>query len=141
MKKSKMQKLVYFARFEPGEEGSVVVSFPDVPEATTKADSEAYGIVQAQAQEALGRALLSYPMRGRAVPVAKAKGRGLVPIVVDPIVFGKIAVLDGFRASGITKSELGRRLGRDEMEIRDILDPRHRTKLSTLAEALLWLSR
>jgi antitoxin HicB len=139
MKKSKMQNLIYFAKFEPGEEGGVVVSFPDVPEAITQEDNEVDALVQAR--EALGIALLTYPMRGRAVPVAKAKGRGLVPIVVDPIVFGKIAVREGFRTSDLTKSELGRRLGRDEMEIHDILDLRHKTKLSILAEALLWLGR
>jgi antitoxin HicB len=133
------QTFVYAARFESGDEGGIVVSFPDVPEAISQADSEADAI--AQAQEALGMALLTYPLRGRTVPVAKAKRKGLVQVAVEPDVAAKIAVLEAFRASGMSKSELGRRLGRDEKEIRRILDPRHNTKLSTLAAALHCLGR
>jgi len=106
------------------------VSFPDVPEAITQGDSEADAIKQAQ--EALGLALLTYPRRGLPVPDAKAKGRGLIAIAVAP----EIAVLEAFKRSGISKSELGRRIGKDEKEVRRILDPRHNTKLATLIEAL-----
>ena len=106
------------------------MSFPDVPEAITQGDSEADAIKQAQ--EALGLALLTYPRRGLPVPDAKAKGRGLIAIAVAP----EIAVLEAFKRSGISKSELGRRIGKDEKEVRRILDPRHNTKLATLIEAL-----
>ena len=60
-----------------------------------------------QAQEALGLALLTYPRRGLPVPVAKAKGRGFIPIAVESEVAAKIAVLGAFKRSGISKSELG----------------------------------
>jgi antitoxin HicB len=129
-----MRTFVYAARFEPGDEGGLVVSFPDVPEAITQGDDEADAMKQAQ--EALGLGLLTYPRRGLPVPVAKAKGRGLVPIAVEPEVAAKIAVLEAFKGSGISKSELGRRIGKDEKEVRRILDPRHSTKLATLTEAL-----
>jgi antitoxin HicB len=129
-----MRTFVYGARFEPGDEGGVVVTFPDVPEAITQGDNEADAMKQAQ--EALGLALLTYPRRDLPIPYAKAKGRGLVAVAVEPEVAAKIAVLEAFKRSGISKSELGRRLGKDEKEIRRILDPRHRTKLATLTEAL-----
>jgi antitoxin HicB len=128
------RKFIYAARFEPGDETGVVVSFPDVPEAITQGDSEADAIKQAQ--ESLGLALLTYPRRGLPVPIAKAKGRSLVPIAVAPEVAAKIAVLEAFRRSGLTQSELGRRIGKDEKEVRRILDPRHNTKLATLTAAL-----
>jgi antitoxin HicB len=134
-----MRTFVYAARFEPGDEGGVVVTFPDVPEAITQGDSESDAMKQAQ--EALGLALLTYPRRDLPVPVAKAKGRGLVAIAVEPEVAAKIAVLEAFKRSGISKSELGRRIRRDEKEIRRILDPRHRTKLATLTEALRTLGQ
>jgi len=129
-----MRTFVYGARFEPGDEGGIVVSFPDVPEAITQGDDETDAMNQAQ--EALGLALLTYPRRGRAVPVAKSKGRGLIRIAVEPEVAAKIAVLEAFKSCGISKSELGRRLGKDEKEVRRILNPRHSTKLATLIEAL-----
>jgi antitoxin HicB len=129
-----MRTFIYAARFEPGDESGVVVSFPDVPEAITQGEDEADAMKQAQ--EALGLALLTYPRRALPVPRAKAKGRSLIPIAVAPEVAAKIAVLEAFKRSGISKSELGRRIGKDEKEIRRILDPRHRTKLATLTEAL-----
>jgi hypothetical protein len=73
-----------------------------------------------QAQEALGLALLTYPRRGLPVPHAKAKRRGLIPIAVAPELAAKIAVLEAFKRSGIGKSELGRRIGKDEKQVRRI---------------------
>jgi antitoxin HicB len=134
-----MRTFVYAARFEPGDESGLVVSFPDVPEAITQGDSEADAMKQAQ--EALGLALLTYPRRGLPVPHAKAKGRGLIPIAVAPEVAAKIAVLEAFKDSGISKSELGRRIGKHEKEVRRILDPRHNTKLATLTDALRQLGQ
>jgi antitoxin HicB len=129
-----MRTFVYGARFEPGDEGGIVVSFPDVPEAITQGDDEADAAKQAQ--EALGLALLTYPRRELPVPEAKARVRGLVRIAVAPEVAAKIAVLEAFASSGISKSELARRLRKDEKEVRRILDPRHATKLTTLTDAL-----
>jgi antitoxin HicB len=85
-----MRTFVYAARFEPGDEGGVVVSFPDVPEAITQGDNEADATKQAQ--EALGLALLTYPRRNLPIPDAKAQGRDLIPIAVEPEVAAKIAV-------------------------------------------------
>jgi antitoxin HicB len=112
----------------------VVVSFPDVPEAITEGDGE--GEARVQAQEALGLALLTYPERGLPLPTARARGRNLVSVAVDPEIAAKLALLETFRAAGISKSELGRRLRKDEKEIRRILDPMHPTKLATLSVAL-----
>jgi antitoxin HicB len=58
----------------------------------TQGDSEADA--REQAQEALGSALLTYPRRGLSALIAKAKGRGLIPIAVEPKVAAKIAVLE-----------------------------------------------
>jgi antitoxin HicB len=134
-----MRTFVYPARFEPGDEGGVVVTFPDVPEAITQADSEPDAIKEAQ--ETLGLALLTYPRRDLPIPDPKAKGRSLIAIAVEPEVAAKIAVVEAFKRSGISKSELGRRIGKDEKKVRRILDPRHRTKLATLTEALRTLGQ
>jgi antitoxin HicB len=134
-----MQSFVYRARFEPGERRGIVVSFPDVPEAITQGRDMADAV--AQAEEALGLALLSYPQRGLPLPKPKARGADLVAIPVEPEIAAKLAVLEALREAGISKSELARRLNKDEREVRRILDPQHSTKLSTLAEALRALDR
>ena len=81
-------------------------------------------------------ALLTYPVRNVPLPKPKAKGGDFVPIAVEAAVAAKLAFLDAFREAGIGKSEFGRRIGKDEKEVRRLLDPRHPTKLSTLTEAL-----
>jgi antitoxin HicB len=134
-----MQQFVYRARFEPGTKRGIVVTFPDVPEAITQGSDEADA--RQQAEEALGLALLSYPQRGQPLPKPKARGADLVPIAVEAEIAAKLAVLEALRESGISKSELARRLCKDEKEVRRILDPLHSTKLSTLSEALRALDR
>jgi antitoxin HicB len=134
-----MQSFVYRARFEPGARRGIVVSFPDVPEAITEGRDPADA--REQAEEALDLALLSYPQRGLPLPKPKARGSNLVPIAVEPEIAAKLALLEALREAGISKSELARRLGKNEKEVRRILDPLHSTKLSTLAEALRALDR
>jgi predicted RNase H-like HicB family nuclease len=76
-----MQTFTYAAEFEPGDKrGVVVVSFPDVPEAITQGDNPADA--RAQAEEALGLALLTYPERGLPLPKSRAKGNGLTMVAV-----------------------------------------------------------
>jgi antitoxin HicB len=143
-----MRTYLYRALIERGEERDWTVSFPDVPEAITQ--GETIEDAKREGQEALGLALLSYPMRGMALP-ARSYGVGSpaqfdtyaidVDISVEPDVAAKLAVLDAFASSGRTKSEFAVMLGKDEKEIRRILDPMHPTKLATLSAALEALGR
>lgn len=135
-----MRSYVYRALFEPGDRrGNIVVSFPDVPEAITQGRGEAGALTMAE--EALDLALLSYLERGEALPKPRAKARNLVEIAIAPDVAAKLAVLEVFAASGISKSELGRRIGKDEKEVRRILDPKHPTKLPALTAVLRALGK
>jgi antitoxin HicB len=133
-----MRSFVYSALIEKGDRRGLVVSFPDVPEAITQGDDEKDALVMAE--EALGLALLTYPERGLRLPRPKAR-RGLVPIAVAPDVAAKLAVLEAFGESGISKVELARRIGKDEKEVRRILDPKHPTKLPALTETLRALGK
>ena len=135
-----MKAYAYRAQFEPGDRrGNIVVTFPDVPEAVTQGRGEADA--RAMAEEALGLVLLSYLQRGKPLPKPRARGRGLIDIAVAPDVAAKLAVLESFAAAGISKSELARRIGKDEKEVRRILDPKHPTKLPALTAALRALGK
>jgi antitoxin HicB len=129
-----MRTFAYRARFEPGDHRGVVVSFPDVPEAITEGRDEAEAYVQAE--EALGLALLTYPVRGLPVPKPRARGAGLVSITVEPGIAAKLALLEAIREKGLSQRAFARLIGKDEKEARRILDPRHATKLATLTAAL-----
>lgn len=134
-----MKTFMFHAVFERGDKRGIVVSFPDVPEAITQGKDAADA--RAMAEEALGLALLTYPARGLPLPKAKTRGRDLVPVAVAPDVAAKLAVLEAFGEAGISKVEFARRLGKDEKEVRRILDPRHPTKLLALTEALRALGK
>jgi antitoxin HicB len=135
-----MKAYVYRALFEPGDRrGNIVVTFPDLPEVVTQGRGSADA--RAMAEEALGLVLLSYLDRGKPLPKPRAKGRDLVEISVAPDIAAKLAVLESFAAAGITKSELARRIGKDEKEVRRILDPKHPTKLPALTAALRALGK
>jgi antitoxin HicB len=135
-----MKAYAYRARFEPGDRrGNIVATFPDVPEVVTQGRGQADA--RAMAEEALGLVLLAYLQRGRALPKPRARGRNLVDISVAPDIAAKLAVLESFADAGITKSELARRIGKDEKEVRRILDPKHPTKLPALTAALRALGK
>jgi antitoxin HicB len=129
-----MRTFAYRARFEPGDRRGVVVSFPDVPEAITQGRDEAEAY--AQAEEALGLALLTYPARGLPLPKPRARAAGLVSITVEPVIAAKLALVDAVRQKGISQRAFARLIGKDEKEARRILDPKHATKLATLTAAL-----
>jgi antitoxin HicB len=134
-----LKAFVFPAVIERGEEGGFVVSFPDVPEAITQADSR--NEARVMAEEALGLALLTYPARGLPLPKPRALRRGTEPVAVEPDMAAKLAVLEAFVEAGITKVELARWLGKDEKEVLRILDPRHATKLAALTQTLRALGK
>lgn len=132
MANSPLRTYAYPVVLEAGDDdGVVVASFPDVPEAVTEGDGAAEA--RHAASDALGLALLAYLRCGRALPEASAGADRIAPA---PDVTAKIAVLEAFTRAGITRTELARRLGRDEKEARRILDPMHPTKLPALTAAL-----
>jgi antitoxin HicB len=135
-----MKTFAYAASFEPGKRrGVVVASFPDVPEAITEGD----GIEDARrmAADALGTALLAYVRAGRPLPRARRAGKNAETIAVEPEVAAKLAVLMAFADAGMSQREFARRLGKDEREIRRLLDPMHPTKIGALDAALKVLGR
>jgi len=127
-----MKTYSYAATFEPTErEGGFTVTFADAPEAITEGDDMADA--RAMAEDALGVTLLTYLEQGRALPVAMAEGIMIAP---SPEVAAKIAVIETFRSAGISRSELARRIGKDEKEARRLLDPDTATKLPLMVAAL-----
>lgn len=107
---------VFMARFAPETDGGYLVTFPDVPEAITQGDDMADALTSAN--DALGVA-----------------GGTLIAVPVDAETALKIAVIEAFAASGLTKVEFARRLGKTANEPYRILDPDHPTRLGVLKDA------
>lgn len=66
-------------------------------------------------------------------PVLKSE----YPVPLEPKLAAKASVYSLWRNSKLSKVELARRMGRNEAEVRRLLDPRHGTKLDQLQEAAL----
>jgi antitoxin HicB len=56
-------------------------------------------------------------------------------------VLAKAALYIAMREAGVTKTELAKRLGVDEKEVRRMLDLRHGTRLPRIAEAVCLLGK
>jgi antitoxin HicB len=133
-----MMEYIFDARLEPDPEGGFVVTFPDVPEAITAGETREEAL--ANATEALGLALRGIASLTSSLP-KRGRHRGLVPVAVEAADALKLALIEAFRQSGLTKTEFGRRLGKTETEARRILDPDHATKIATMQAALSSLGK
>lgn len=124
----------YLVQLEP--KGGVFISFPDVPEALTGADTEADA--PRMARDALVAALSFYTEAGRPLPVPSA-GQ---PVAQVPVLAAlKLALHDAMLASGTSNVALAGCLGIDEKAVRRMRDLMQPTKVDALEAALNALGR
>lgn len=129
----------YPAKFDRDGEG-FLVTFPDLPEGVTGGSTEAEAMENAI--DALEVVLLTYASDGKAAPVSRRRtGRGLREVTVSAATAAKLAFIDTFRSSGLTRVALAARLGKGETEVRRMLDPYHNTKLPALEAGLRALGK
>ena len=127
----------YPVNLKQDPDGGLLATFADVPEAIAHGVDRSEAI--AQAKEALAVALFGYLKEGRRLPrMRRASGERISPQTTDVL---KIAVIEAWIDSAMTKSEFARMLGVDEKEARRILDPDSATKADRLEEALSRLGR
>lgn len=127
----------FAVHLEPDPDGGVLASFPDVPGALAHGADHAEALTQARS--ALAVALFGYLKYEGRLPEPKARlDQAVAPHATDVL---KIAVVEGWLESGMSKSEFARLLGVDEKEARRILDPDAATKADRLEQALNLLGR
>lgn len=129
---------VYPARLRC-QRGSVLVRFPDLPEALTEGRDERDAV--AQAADCLEEAIAGRIRRGDAIPAPSGRRTGHRMIPVPAPMAAKAALYLALRDARITRSQLAARLGCDEKEVRRLLDPRHPSKLPRLEQALAHLGK
>ena len=129
----------YLCRLEPNGAGGFVVQFPEVPEALTEGRTEQEALVNAG--DALEVALLGRMKDGDDIPAPSSRSNGKEAVYVAAHSAAKLAFYVAFRESGLSRSALARKIGKDEAEVRRMLDPYHATKLPPLEEALLALGK
>ena len=122
----------YFATLQDDPDGGIIVTFDDDPEAITAGETREEAL--SNAREALALALRGILQLGRSLP-QPASSTG-IPVALDADIAAKLALIQAFRESGITKSELARQLEKSENEARRLLDPDHPSKIGALQDAL-----
>jgi antitoxin HicB len=134
-----MRSFIYPATLHPEKKGGFTVQFPDIPEAITSGKDRADAVLQAA--DCLEEAIAGRIADGLDVPVPTVKRRNHVQVALPAPMAAKAALYLAIQEAGFTNSELGRKLGLDEKEIRRMLDPRHSTKLSRIQMVLDFLGK
>ena len=131
-------RLAYPIRLDRQDDGSVLVSFPDVPEALT--EGETAREAQAEAEDCLVAALGGYIQDRRDIPPpSPARGRPLVAL--PALVAAKIALYRAMRAEQVGNTALAERLGTVEGTVRRLLDLDHRSHIGQVEAALRVLGK
>ena len=113
------------------DDGTVLVDFPDFPEAHTYGDDKDEALMRAV--DALMTIIEAYIKDRQAIP-KPSKGRTMVE--VPPLMVTKIALYNEMLEQRINKAELGRRLHWHLPQVDRVLDVRHASRLDQMEQAL-----
>lgn len=131
--------LNYPVVLEPDTNDTVLVSFPDVPEAHTFGDDEPEALLRAV--DALETALSFYADAGEDLPRPSKLKRGQHSVRPTAQACLALSIYQTMRDEGVRKSELARRLGWYMPQVDRVLDPSHASRLDQAEAALAALGR
>ena len=124
---------MYPISLEPDDNGTVLVTCPDLPEVTTWGEDEADALNRAA--DAIEEALAARIAHHDEIPEpSRARGRP-VP-TLPPLTVAKVALYRAACAATISKAELGRRLGWHAPQVDRLFDLRHHSKIEQIDQAL-----
>ena len=115
------------------DEGTVLVTFADVPEAITFGADEDEALLQAI--DALETALTFYVDARKPLPTPSAPKRGQKTVCPSALESAKLGVYQAMTEQGIRKAELARRLGWHMPQVDRLFDLRHASRLDQLETA------
>jgi antitoxin HicB len=124
----------YPAVFQVAEDGSVTVTFPDVPEAITQGDDMPDALKRAA--DALESALSFYTDGGKELPKAGKHKRGQRTVRPSALGCIKLSIYQAMREQKVKKSELARRLGWHMPQVDRLLDLMHASRIDQAEAAL-----
>jgi antitoxin HicB len=119
--------------------GNYAVSFPDIPEALTLGDTEEEALQHAV--DALESALDFYFEHDRAVPMPSRAKRGQRLVELPASVSAKVLLFNELLAQKVRPADLAKRLSIPRQHVNRLLDPRHPTKIDSIAAALKALGK
>ncbi|MDK9714636.1 MAG: helix-turn-helix domain-containing protein [Sulfuritalea sp.] len=121
------------------DDGTVLVTFPDVPEAITFGADTDEALLQAV--DALESALSFYVDDRKPLPVPSKPKRGQKTVRPSALECAKLGVYRAMTEQGIKKSELARRLGWHMPQVDRLFDLKHASRLDQIEAAARALGR
>lgn len=129
----------YPCELTPDQEGGLLATFPDVPEAITGGSDRSEAL--AMAADALATALAGYVHEQWDIPTPSEAVAGQQLVAVPTIVAAKLALYSAMRAQRITKVELASRLGIGEAAARKLANPDQHSHIGQVQKALRAVGR
>ncbi len=117
----------------PQEDGSILVTFPDVPDAITEAHN--YCEAMEQARDCLIAALGGYIEMREAIP-QPSPAQGQTTVGLPAITAAKIALYGEMITQGVNDADLAARLDLSEVAVRRMIDLDCRSPISQFKAAL-----
>ena len=121
------------------DDGTVLVTFADVPEAITFGTDEAEALLNAV--DALETALSFYVDARQPLPVPSKPKRGQKTVRPSALEGAKLGIYQAMMEQGIRKSELARRLGWHLPQVDRLFDLRHASRFDQIESAARALGR
>lgn len=115
------------------DNGTLLVTCPDLPEVTTFGEDEADAL--RHAADAIDEALAARIADREDIP-SPSPAAGRRTVALSPLVAAKVELYRTARQQGINKAELGRRLGWHGPQIDRLFDLRHKSKIEQIDLAL-----
>ena len=124
----------YAVRLTKDDNGTILVTFPDVPEAVTFGDTKEEAL--ARAPDALATAIEIYIKDRRPLPEPSASKAAGPVVEIPPVMAVKVALYQAMRQQKVGKAELARRLHWHLPQVDRLLDVRHASRIDQLAAGL-----
>ena len=132
-------RYVYPCILHPEDGGGFSVSFPDVEGANTGGATRQEALYMAE--DALVAGLGAYHRLRKDIPLPSPVSEGQEAIRLEPVAAAKVALGTAMRKRGLSNVALGEKLGISESAVRKLLNPDHRSHISTVERALRMVGR
>ncbi|WCM21910.1 type II toxin-antitoxin system HicB family antitoxin [Paraburkholderia bryophila] len=131
--------LSYPIELTPDSNGTLLVTFADVPEALSVGENEEDAI--AQALDALEAALEIYFSEKQPIPLPSRPKRGQHVVTLPALVTSKVLLANEMLQQNVRKAELARRLKVNQVQVDRLLNFRHSSKIEMVESAFAVLGR
>ncbi len=131
--------LAYPVEFSVDTNGTILVTFPDVPEANSVGDDQDEALLNAL--DALESALEIYFDERRPVPLPSKAKKGQSLVSLPALETSKVLLWNEMLAQNVRKAELARRLNVHLPQVDRLLDLKHSSKIEMVEAALKSLNR